>query len=108
MGNPGKIKEAEFEALTKQFNDITKDIEESLAKVSTEMKQIDGKNDIWKGKTAVAVTDKYKSYESNFENINSKLSDFGSYLNKTLDNYRRAMQKSEATLETTDENYKVS
>lgn len=108
MGNPGKIKEAEFEALAKQFNDISKEIEESLLKVSKEMKQIDGKNDIWKGKTAVAVTDRYKSYESNFDNINSKLSDFGSYLNKTLDNYRRAMQKSEKTLETTDDNFIVS
>ena len=108
MGTTGKIKEAEFESLYKKFTEATKDFESSLNKIKNEMSGIDGKNETWRGKTAIAVRDKYKTFEDNFDEINSKLDAFGSHLNTTLNNYRSAMQKSEKTLSETEENFDIN
>lgn len=108
MGTTGKIKEAEFESLYKKFTEAAKEFESSLEKIKSEMSGIDGNNDTWKGETAVAVNDKYRTYENSFDEINSKLQGFSGHLNTTLNNYRRAMQKSEKTLSETEENYNIN
>lgn len=104
----GKIKEHEFNEQKNKFANITKDIESSLNNIKSLMLPIDGNNDIWKGKTAIAVVDQYKIYENNFDDIKSKLNDFSSYLNTTYDNYERAMIKSQRSVEELNDNFVIN
>lgn len=106
IGN--QIKATEFEETKNKFIKATQEIESSLKRIEELMKPIDGNNENWSGKTAKAVVEKYDEFRDNFDEINSKLADYGSYLNKTLENYTNAMAKSEATIARTEDNFNVS
>ena len=108
MGFNGKIKELEYEDLKNQFVENVKDIESSLNKIKSTMSAINGQNNVWRGKTALSFYNKYKEYENNFGDIASKLDSFNSYLNITLENYKRAIAESKKTVEETEENYNIN
>ena len=102
-----QIKEVSFEEAKNRFIAVSKDIEDSLKKIESLMEPIDGNNETWTGKTSKVVYEKYIEFKNDFPDINSKLEDFGSHLNATLDNYRNAMAKSEKTIEAQADNYNV-
>ena len=55
--------------------------------IGKNMKQIDGTNDNWKSKTAVAIHDDYMRIENDFSQINVELYTYVLFLKNVLEDY---------------------
>lgn len=93
-----KVKSESFEDKLNQFKEKRTKIEDTLNEVCTIMKEIDGENDTWKGKTAKRVHDSYQTTELRFQDINAKLKSLETFLNQTLNSYKQEEEKEEKSI----------
>lgn len=76
--------------IKKRFEDRIEKVNEKFDKMDKIMYDIDGENELWRGKTAKMVTEKYAQFSSNFPNIVEKLNNYDNYLQFVIDNYTKA------------------
>ena len=91
-----------FEDYITKFDAKIGEIEDTLYELSNTMKVIDGNNEIWKSKTAVAVHDKFKEVESNFEGIKNELGIYSLFLKDVLQDYKDEEEREETRIDNND------
>ncbi len=74
-----------FESSIDSLRKNAKKLDELFKKMEKIMKDVDGENSIWKGKTATIVRDKYKETESKYTEITDEFNDINQFLQTTLD-----------------------
>lgn len=99
---------------TEAFKEIKSRFEKNVALVNEKfdnmckiMNTIDGNNEVWKGKTARKVNEKFALFSSNFPNIIEKLNNYNKYLQNVIDNYTKAEESINHSLDNNEGDLKV-
>jgi hypothetical protein len=87
------IKSEQFADNIQKFENKVNDIADCLERISNQMSNIDGTNDIWKSKNAELVRDDYKELEQQFQKINVELCAYTIFLKDTLAKYEDTESK---------------
>ena len=82
------INEQSFQDEITRFETSINNIKDYLDKIDKEMDNIDGNNDTWKSKVATNIHDDHLELKKRFNNINTELSSYLSFLKKTLEDYK--------------------
>lgn len=97
-----------FSEIIDDFDKKMNEVEDTLDQISNIMSNIDGENDLWKSNVAKSIHEKYSELEKNFEQINTELKVYSTFLKETQSEYVTEEQKQEAALEEYNETLDVN
>ena len=102
MNSNVMINSEAFENYITKFDAKLIEIKTTLTNLSNTMKEIDGNNDTWKSKTAVAVHESFSEIESHFEEVDEELNVFSLFLKDVLEDYKNEEEREEKRIDTND------
>ena len=97
-----------FSSNINSFEETVKNVEALLKRMSEIMKEVDGENETWKSKSAQLVHEDFSQIEGGFEEINTKLTGYVTFLKDTLENYEKEENKLEKSIEDNSLNLDVN
>jgi uncharacterized protein YukE len=97
-----------FENSISKFREHAKKLDELFKKMETIMKDVDGENSIWKGKTATIVRDKYRETESKYSDITDEFNDINEFLQTTLDAVNKEHENENKILDENSDNLDIN
>lgn len=103
-----KINSEGFASTLNSFEKNTIKVQELLKEISNTMRDIDGTNETWKSRTALAVNEGFKESEQNFETINEQLKKYVDFLKTTLENYKTEEEKLNNSIDSESNNLDVN
>ena len=106
MGNIMKIDSENFENLLATLESDTKKIEEKFNNINNLMNEVN--DEIWSGKTANKLKEKYLSIYNKFPEITNQLNNYNTFLKHTIENYKMLEQNINKSINNNNENLTVT
>ncbi len=76
-----------------RFEEKVNKVTECLERISNNIGNVDGSNELWKSDTAVAMHEDYLELEKKFRKINVELNTYVIFLKETLERYEEEENK---------------
>lgn len=107
MANSLMIDTEAFKEIKSRFEKDVEFVNEKFNNMNKIMNDIDGNNEVWRGKTARKVNEKFKLFSSNFPNIVEKLNNYDKYLQNVIDNYTSTEESINQSIDNNEKDLKV-
>ncbi len=108
MDNLIKIEYENFELHLKSLESDTKKIEEKFNNINCLMNKIIHGDNIWIGKTATVVEEKYTKLYNKFPKIINQLNNYNDFLKYTIENYKMLDCRIKENINNNDDNLDIT
>ena len=102
------INTGELQKKVNSFSLKVSKVEEIFNNINSIMKDIDGKNDVWRSKNALLVANYFSNIQKEFSDVNEKFSNYKQFLIDTMNNYEEEHKRINQNFDNNYQNFDIN